>query len=146
LGEPETLRERFLPDANLFVAAIRGSGVQTDSARLLLWLIQEDSIGLVGDSLLLEEFVRYGKAFRSPESESLLSALLGKVQWLEPDLSHQLACVEFISTPDPADVAHAAICLKTGAVLISNDHHFDAIAKAGVIRRLTLSQAIKRLL
>ena len=145
MGETQPLRAKFLPDANLFVAAIRGSALQNDSARLLLWLIQQEAVELVGNSFLFEELVRYGQTFRSPESEALLAVLIEKIQWTDPDATQVRACSDYIDTPDPADLAHAATCLATGATLISNDHHFDRIVKAGIIRRLTISEALKRI-
>ncbi|OPY47221.1 MAG: hypothetical protein A4E46_00565 [Methanosaeta sp. PtaU1.Bin016] len=45
-----------------------------------------------------------------------------------------------------ADTVHAATCLHTGAVLISNDAHFDRINDAGIIEVWKISEAIKRIL
>ena len=45
-----------------------------------------------------------------------------------------------------ADVVHAATCLHTGAVLISNDAHFDGIKEVGIIEVWSITDAIKKLL
>lgn len=45
-----------------------------------------------------------------------------------------------------ADAVHAAACLQSGAVLISNDKHFDGIRKMKIIEVLKISEAIEKLL
>jgi len=45
-----------------------------------------------------------------------------------------------------SNVVHAATCLHTAAVLITNDKHFDKIRDAGLIRVWSISEAIKNLL
>jgi predicted nucleic acid-binding protein len=43
-------------------------------------------------------------------------------------------------------VVHAATCLHTGAILISNDAHFDGIKEDGIIEVWSITEAIKKLL
>jgi predicted nucleic acid-binding protein len=143
---PERRPERFLPDANLFVAAIKGGNRTTDSWRLLTRLAAEERFELVGDSYLLEEFDRYAEVFQSITATGLFQAVLRKMVVVRPQERFTAACLPYMATPDVPDLLHAAACLETGAVLISNDRHFDRIARAGLIRRLTLSEAIRALL
>jgi predicted nucleic acid-binding protein len=55
-------------------------------------------------------------------------------------------CKTYVRTPDKADVLHAATCLQTGAALITNDRHFDLIKEEGIIKVLSVSEAIRKLL
>ena len=54
------------------------------------------------------------------------------------------ACESYFGAKGVKDCVHAATCLQLGATLVSNDHDFDAIERAGVIRRVTTSEAIRR--
>jgi len=55
-------------------------------------------------------------------------------------------CKPFFPDNQAADIVHAATCLHAGAVLISNDRHFERIERAGLIEVWTISEAIKNLL
>jgi predicted nucleic acid-binding protein len=44
-----------------------------------------------------------------------------------------------------ADVLHAASCLQSKAVLITNDRDFDRIKESGVIEVWNISEAIRKL-
>src|SRR2546425_1233758 len=54
------------------------------------------------------------------------------------------ACEPYFGAKGVKDCVHAATCLQLRATLVSNDHDFDAIERAGVIRRVTTSEAIRR--
>jgi len=45
-----------------------------------------------------------------------------------------------------ADAVHAATCLKTKAVIITNDKHFEKISKEGLIEVWKIEKAIQELL
>jgi hypothetical protein len=55
-------------------------------------------------------------------------------------------CKPFFPESQASDVVHAATCLHTAAVLITNDKHFDKIRDADLIRVWSISEAIKNLL
>ncbi|WP_456477699.1 PIN domain-containing protein [Geoglobus ahangari] len=55
-------------------------------------------------------------------------------------------CRQYFPENEVADAVHAATCLKTNAVLITNDKHFDPIKKAGLIEVWNTSEAISRIL
>ncbi len=134
----------FFPDTNLFVAAIRGR--RTDSLRLLLLLVEKEEFDLIGNEILIAECHRYAETFPSAAAVDVLARVVDKIRLVQPADRFQLACEPFFSVGSMADVIHAATCLESGAILISNDHHFDAIASAGLIRVLTLTEAVRRLL
>jgi len=50
-----------------------------------------------------------------------------------------------VTTPDPADLLHAATCLQERAVLVSNDPHFDRIRDERVIEVWSIAKAIRSL-
>lgn len=137
---------RLLPDANLFVAAVRHRGRETDSLRLLARLAEDQRYELIGDRYLVEEYQRYALAFHSLTAAGLLSSVLEKMRVVRPHDRFIAACLPFLPAKELADLIHAAACLETGAALISNDRHFDRIASAGLIHRFTLSEAIEALL
>jgi predicted nucleic acid-binding protein len=133
----------IFPDTNLFVSAIRGGGRVTDSLRLLVMLVRDEQIHLLGDAPLAAEITKYAEAFPSPPAARLQAALLGRLEILEPKGPYVRACEMFFGPESIADLFHAAVCLQTGATLVSNDRHFDRIAAAGLIHRLTVSEAIR---
>ena len=55
-------------------------------------------------------------------------------------------CKKFIPKSQIADVVHAATCLQSGAILISNDKHFDKIRNRKIIEVWKISESIERLL
>jgi predicted nucleic acid-binding protein len=136
----------FLLDTNVLIAAIKDPRRQTSTLRLLLVLIKDPSIKLVGNDLLAEEMLRYAELLKSETAAVLVSALFGKMEIVRVSRNHRKICRTYIRTPDIADVLHAATCLQTGAVLITNDKHFDRIKKEGVIEVLSVGEAIKELL
>ena len=136
----------FLLDTNVFIAAIKDPTRQTNTLRLLLEFIKNPSIRLVGNDLLVEEMLRYVELLKSETAAVLVSALLSKMELVRVSRNHRKVCKTYIRTPDKADVLHAATCLQTGAVLITNDKHFDQIKREGAIEVLSVSEAIKKLL
>jgi predicted nucleic acid-binding protein len=43
-------------------------------------------------------------------------------------------------------VLHAATCLQTESILITNDHHFDRMRDQGIIKVWSIRKAIQELL
>ena len=135
-----------LPDTNLFVAAIRGGGRVTDSQRLLVALIEDEETRLIGDVFLAAEITKYADAFRSPAVRRLEAGLLGKLEILEPREALVRACEPYFSAASKRDAIHAAACMHARATLVSDDHDFDAVVEAGLIDRLTITQALHEFL
>ncbi|MDD2251669.1 MAG: hypothetical protein PHQ10_01720 [Dehalococcoidales bacterium] len=52
----------------------------------------------------------------------------------------------FFPESELSDIVHAATCLYTDAILITNDAHFNKIKQAEIIEVWSNTKAIKRLL
>ena len=134
----------FLLDTNIFISAIKNPRKQTNSIRLVLHIIEEPSISLVGNDLLVEEMVRYAELLRSETAAILLYALIAKMKIVNIQENYLKICKLYIETPNKADILHAATCLQTNAVLISNDHHFDKIRDEKIIKVWSSKEAIDK--
>ena len=135
----------FLLDTNVFVAAVRDPRRETATPRFLLNVLTRDDVALVGDDLWVEEMVRYAEAFRSETASWLVGALVAKARLVSVDANFRAICRRYVTTPDPADVLHAATCLQERAVLVSNDRHFVRIRREGIVAVWTMSEAIRAL-
>ncbi|MFW6111115.1 MAG: PIN domain-containing protein [Thermoproteota archaeon] len=136
----------FLLDTNPFISAIKHPRKKTGTLRLILYIIQDPNLRLVGNDLLVEEMARYAELFRSETAATLLYALIAKMELIHVQQNHIKICKSYMETPDKMDILHAATCLQTNAVLISNDHHFHHIREEGIISVWTATQAISKLL
>ena len=142
-SRPSTLT--FLLDTNVFVAAIKNPKKQTDTLRLLIRLIQDTRIRLAADELLLEEMKRYAELLRSQTAALVLAALVSKMEVVEVQEKYRKICKAYVDTPNRADILHAAACLQTNSILMTNDKHFDKIQDEGIIEVWKTSKAIERL-
>jgi len=135
--------QTFLLDTNLFISAIKHPRKQTGTLGLILHIIGEPTINLVGNDLLVEEMARYAELLTSETAATILHALIAKMEIVNVQQNYLKICKGYIETPDKADILHAATCLQTNAVLISNDHHFQKIRDEGIIKVWTAAEAIK---
>jgi len=135
----------FLLDTNVFVAAVKHPTGESATLRLLLDVLRRGDIALVGNDLWLEEMLRYAEAFRSETASQLVAALVQKTRFVRVDASFRAVCRRFMTTPDPADVLHAATCLQERAVLVTNDRHFDRIREEGIVEVWDITKAIRSL-
>jgi len=140
---PEERPRAVLLDANVFVAAIKNPSRETPTYRLLVRLLEREDVRLVGNILLAREYLRYAEAFPSPTAAALAIALVHKMDVVPVEDRFILACSPYFSAGSGTDCVHAATCLQTGAVLVSNDKDFEPIAKAGLVRRWTVTEAIR---
>ena len=137
-------------DTNVFIAAFKSG--RTKTAELLLELLTSPEYELVGNSVLLEEYRRWALRLGMEDptlqepAMTLYSLLKDKMRIVEPDKEHLEACKPYFPESEKADLYHAATCLKTGAILISNDKHFDEIRRAKIIEVLRTSEAIRRII
>ncbi len=132
-----------LLDTNVLVAAINAPVRQTATYRLVVRLLERPDARLVGDEVLAEEYLRYAQVFPSPTGKALLSALLGRLEIVHVDDRFLAACAPYFAAEENADRLHAGACLQLGAVLVSNDRHFEPVRKAGVISVLSVTEAIR---
>ena len=136
----------FLLDTNVFISAIKEPRRQTGTLSLILHIIEEPSIGLVGNALLAEEMTRYAELLKSETAATLLHALIAKMKIVKVQENYLKICKTYIETPDKADILHAATCLQANVTLISNDHHFNRIRDEAIIKVWNITEAIKKLL
>jgi predicted nucleic acid-binding protein len=142
---------RFVVDTNVFVAAIRpfarhGHSSPTSSLALVLRLINDDELELFGNRWLLEEYARLAEGLKSETSTLILGHLAAKVRDVIEIREEAVArCSKYLPEGEAADVMHAATCLQSGAVLITNDRDFDRIRDSGIIEVWSIGEAIKRL-
>jgi predicted nucleic acid-binding protein len=134
-----------LLDTNVLVAAIKNPRKQTHTLRLLVRIIEDPNIRLVADELLVEEMLRYAELLRSPTAATIVAALLGKTSLVTVSQNYRTICRAYVKTPNKADVLHAAACLQTGAVMISNDHHFNRVGDEEIIKVWSIADAVKNL-
>ena len=137
---------KFLLDNNVFVSAIKDSARETATLRLILKMIQDEEVGLVGNEYLAEEMARYAEVFRSEMASLLLYAMISKMELVEVEERFIIVCRKFMGADDLADLYHAATCLQLGAVLVTNDRHFDPLREEGIIEVWSTAEAIQRLL
>ncbi len=136
----------FLLDTNVFIAAIKNPKKETQTLGLILKIIENEDVQLVGDEFLVEEMIRYAEEFKSGTASWILSALLEKMELVDVGENYLKICKSYIKTPNMADILHAAACLKTEAILITNDKHFDNIRDEGIITVWSISKVIKELI
>ena len=133
----------LLLDTNVFVSAVKSVPRVTDSLRLIVHFLAAN-VRLVGNELLAEESLRYAQLLPSPTATALAASILGTLEIIRVEERFVLACTPYFGGRKRKDCVHAATCLQLGATLVSNDHDFDAIDRAGVIRRMTISEAVRR--
>lgn len=135
----------FLLDTNVFIAAVKDPRKETPTLRLLTRILGRDDLALVGNDLWLEEMLRYAEEFRSETASQLIGALIAKTRFVRVRKNFRTICLRYVTTPDPADVLHAATCLQEGAVLVSNDKHFHRIREEGILEVWDITKAIRSL-
>jgi predicted nucleic acid-binding protein len=92
----------------------------------------------------MEEMRRYVELLKSEKAAMLITSLLAKTDLVKVSENYVKICKTYIRTPDKADILHAATCLQTGAVLITNDRHFNRIKREGIIKALSVGEAIEK--
>ncbi len=143
---------RFVVDTNLFVAAIRPfselghrGSTDTSSLALLLRLIN-DELELFADLWLSDEYKRLAEELNSETAELVLGQLTKKMREVAELGKETIArCRPYLPEEEAADVLHAATCLQSGAVLVTNDRDFDKIRDSGIIEVWSISEAIRKL-
>ncbi len=143
-SKPATLT--FLLNNNVFIAAIKNPRRQTGTLRLILHVIKDKGIALVGNIFLVEEMICYAEEFESETAATLLQALIGKMEIIEARGNFVKVCKAYMGASDVVDIVHAATCLQSDAVLITNDRHFDRIRDEGIIKVWSITDAIQNLL
>lgn len=153
MSKLEKSTRRFVVDTNVFVAAVKPFSKQTaktptdtKTLSLLIKLLTDQRIELVGNSRLTAEYDRLEDEFDSRTSRLILQQLLAKMKIVAVGERALKRCKPYLPEKESADVIHAATCLQTEAILITNDSDFSKIKQAGVINVWSISEAIGKLL
>lgn len=132
-------------DTYLFIAAIKNPKKETASLRLLLEVVDNTSIALIGNEFLIMEMEKYAQVFESKRGKEILEKLIGKTEVVDVDEKFLRLCKSYFPEDELIDIYHAATCLQEGAVLITNDRHFDKINDEKIIEVWSISKAIEEL-
>lgn len=136
---------QFLADTNLFIAAIKNPKKGTASLRLILELIDNINVILIGNEFLILEMEKYAEVFESKRGKEILRKLIDKTEVVDVDEKFLRLCKPYFPEDELIDIYHAATCLQTGAILITNDKHFDKIRNERIIEVWSISLAIEKL-
>ncbi len=132
----------FLVDTNLFIASIKNPKKETTSLKLLLGLIDDATIVLIGNEFLIMEMEKYAQVFKSERGKEILQKLMDKMEVADVDEKFLRICKLYFPEDELIDTYHAATCLQEGAILITNDRHFDKIKDEKIIEVWSISKAI----
>ena len=133
---------RFLVDTNLFIAAIKNPKKETTSLKLLLELIDDATIVLIGNEFLIMEMEKYAQVFESKRGKEILQKLIDKTEVMDVNEKFLRICKSYFPEDELIDIYHAATCLQEGAILITNDRHFDRINNDKIIEVWSISKTI----
>jgi len=100
-------------------------------------------VELFANELLIFEYEKYAKTLGTYE---LLDYLKKSIIQVNPSQVEIDICAAFFPESELSDIVHAATCLYSDAILITNDNHFNKIKKAKIIEVWSNTKAIKRLL
>ncbi len=132
---------KFLLDTNVFIAAVKKGW--TDTTELILRLLSSQEYRIVGNNVLLAEYRKYAERLNARDFYEFLRL---RMEMVNPTREEVLRLLPYFPPSQMADAVHAATCLKTGAVLITNDRHFDRVAEEGLIEVWDISKAIRKIL
>jgi len=132
-----------LVDTNLFIASIKNPKKETTSLKLLLELIDDATIVLIGNEFLIMEMEKYAHVFKSERGKEILQKLMDKTEVMDVDEKFLRICKSYFPEDELIDIYHAATCLQEGAILITNDRHFDKINKEKIIEVWSISKTIE---
>lgn len=143
-------KKSFMVDTNVFIAAFKSG--YTTTTKLLQKLLSDPNVNLVVDDILLKEYEKWFEilALKIPEikeqAKLLFSIIKAKAKLQIPDRESIERVKPYLPEGELADIYHAATCLKTNSILITNDKDFQDLQKAGIIKIWSISDAIKEIL
>lgn len=132
---------RFVLDNNLIIAAIKSGWKK--STDLLSTILLSDAAIYVNKELLFEYEKYINKILGLPH---LFLLIQKRSTLIDPSMESLLVCRRFFPESEFADAVHAAKCFEVGAILTSNDAHFDAIKESDLIEVWKISEAIAKIL
>lgn len=132
---------KFVLDTNLIIAAVKSGW--TRSTDLLFTILLSDATLFVDRELHLE-YEKY--IHKILGLYHLFLFIQTRTYPIDPSAKALDTCRPFFPETQLGDVVHAATCLETDAILITNDSHFDRIKESGLIRVWSITKAIKEVL
>ena len=132
---------KFLLDTNVFIAAIKRGW--TDTTELLLHFLTSKRYVLVANDVLMAEYRKYAEKLNALDFYEFIRR---QVTIVNPSREEVLRVLQYFSETQLADAVHAATCLKSGAILVTNDRHFEKVSRAGIIDVWSISDTIRRIL
>ena len=142
-------KRRFMIDTNVFIAAFKSG--YTATTRLLIKLLLDPNVELVADDILLEEYKKWLHQLSSrlpnirEQAETLYRLLEAKVTVITPRKEDIEAVKPYMPETEPADIYHAATCLRARATLITNDKDFSGLKSQAIIGIWSITEAIRKL-
>ena len=136
---PKKNIQRFLVDTNLLISAIKKWAKSTD---LLIYLLTNLEIELIANDVLIGEYSKFSSELGASDFFELIQSV---VKIVNPSEEYVSDCKRYFPKNEKADAVHAATCLQSNAVLISNDKHFDKIREMKIIEVWKISEAIEKL-
>ena len=98
---------------------------------------------LIGNEFLIMEMEKYAQIFESKRGKEILRKLIDKTEVIDVDEKFLRLCKSFFPENQLIDIYHATTCLQKGAVLITNDRHFDRIRNEKIIEVWSINKAIE---
>ncbi len=135
------MASKFLLDTNVFIAAVKTG--RTDTTELVFHVLSDDKYRVIGNDVLLAEYRKYAERLNALEFYEFLRL---RMEIVNPSRKEVLRLLPYFPPSQIADAVHAATCLKTGAILITNDRHFEKVAEKGLIEVWSISEAIRKVL
>ena len=136
----ETSARRFVIDANVFVAALKPfskpakqAHKNTKALSLLIHLITDETIDVISNSRLVAEYMHLAEELNSKTSRLILRQLTAKITMVDVDQEALSRCKPYLPEKESAGIIHAATCLQTDAILITNDNDFNKIKHSGLL-------------
>jgi predicted nucleic acid-binding protein len=113
------------------------------STDLLILLLTDPEIKIIANDVLLDEYRRFALRL---DVWDFFEFIQGVVDVVNPTEESIMKCKTYFSENEFADTVHAATCIDSDAVLISNDKHFDKIKNMKIIEVWNINEAIEKLL
>ncbi len=98
---------------------------------------------LIGNEFLIMEMEKYAQVFESMRGKEILQKLIDNTEVIDVDEKLLRLWKSYFSEDELIDIYHAATCLQEGAILITNDRHFDKLNDEKIIEVWSISKAIK---
>ena len=108
--------------------------------------INREDIELLGNKYLIEEMQKYQEVFASASASLIVTLFLSKTRVVKVKDDSIIKAMPYFPKEEILDIIHAATAIQEGAIVITNDKHFNQIKEEGLLEIWSISTAIKNLL